>query len=82
MNIYVKNLVNKPAEFEKFSAINSQNDKFKARIGRLVGGVSLLLAVGFTKQDDGMLRMAPEAKDVELLKETQAKIQTALAQLQ
>ena len=82
LNIYIKNLIAKPDEIAKYGVINSQNEKFKARVGRLVGGVALLLALGFVKAEDGMLRMAPEARDEALLKEAQAKVQAALASLQ
>jgi len=77
--IFIKNVLTKPdEEWEKYSRINGANEKIKKRVGTLVGGFGLLVAVGFVKQDDGFLVMPREAKDAELLAETQAKIAAAV----
>ncbi|OQR91731.1 hypothetical protein ACHHYP_04434 [Achlya hypogyna] len=52
LQIYVRNVLEKPDEFAKFSKINSANPAFKKRVASLVGGIAFLKAVGFAKSAD------------------------------
>lgn len=81
LNVYVKNLVEKPAE-EKFRTINLENPAFRKRVASLVGGVALLKSLGYEKDEaDGNLKLSVEKCDVELLQFARARLEGAIAQL-
>ncbi len=75
---YVKNIAENPGE-EKFRSINLENKAFKSRVAPVVGGVGLLKAVGFVKDDaEGRYYLAPAVIDAALLSEVKGKLEVAL----
>lgn len=81
LNVYLKNLVEKP-EDEKFRTINLENAAFRKRVASLVGGVAFLKSVGFEKvEDEGLLKLAAEKRDVKLLQFARTKVDAAIAEL-
>jgi len=75
---YVKNIAGTPGE-EKFRSINLENKAFKSRVAPVLGGSSLLKAIGFTKDDvEGRWFLAPEHVDVAFLGEVKGKLEAAL----
>jgi len=81
LNVYVKNLLEKPDE-DKFRTINLENPAFRKRVASLVGGVAFLKALGYEKdQSDGILTLSPEKRDVELLQYARSHLQGAVAEL-
>lgn len=74
LRIYVNNLIEKEDD-EKFRKINLENAAFKKRVGAFVGGIATLQAVGFVKDDaEGLLELAKEKKDLELLRFTRTQL--------
>jgi hypothetical protein len=68
------NVVESPAE-DKFRSVNLANEAFKKRVASLVGGVALLKAAGFVKNEaDNKLEMSKDETDLERLKLAIAKI--------
>ncbi|KAE8966883.1 hypothetical protein PF005_g28679 [Phytophthora fragariae] len=81
LNVYVKNLIEKPDE-EKFRTINLENPAFRKRVASLVGGVALLKALGYEKDEtDGNLKLSVEKRDVELLGYARTQLQGAIAEI-
>lgn len=81
LNVYVKNLVEKPGE-DKFRTINLNNAAFKKRVAGLVGGISFLTALGYKKNEDStMLNLSLDDRDESLLQYAQTKLQNAITQL-
>jgi len=74
---YVKNVAEK--DEEKFKTINMQNKVYIGKVKPFLGAKALLLAVGFSPNDgNDALILSPDAsKDV--LNETKAKLEAALA---
>ena len=79
LNVYVKNLLEKPDE-EKFRSINLSNAAFKKRAGSLVGEVAFLQAIGYQKSDD-TLHMALEDRDNDFLRQAQDTLTRAITEL-
>merc|ERR1712038_2173627 len=75
---YIKNVVENPDE-DKFKHINMENKVFKGKVKPFVGAKSLLLAVGFSPNDSGTGLDLDEHADREVLAETKAKLEAALA---
>ena len=73
--VYISNVL-KDVKEEKYRRINSENEAFKKRVGRIGGGLAILKAVGFHDQDDGTLFM--DKVDEELLRETLALLESEL----
>ncbi|KAL4158074.1 hypothetical protein PRNP1_003854 [Phytophthora ramorum] len=81
LNVYVKNLLEKPEE-EKFRTINLENPAFRKRVASLGGGVAFLKALGYEKDEsDGNLKLSMEHRDVELLQYGRTQLQGAIAEL-
>ncbi|GMF14376.1 unnamed protein product [Phytophthora lilii] len=81
LNVYVKNLIEKPDE-EKFRTINLENPAFRKRVASLVGGVAFLKSLGYEKDEaDGNLKLSVEKRDVELLHYARTQLQGAIAEL-
>ncbi|RQM18837.1 hypothetical protein DD237_002604 [Peronospora effusa] len=81
LNVYVKNLVEKPDE-EKFRTINLENPAFRKRVASLVGGVAFLKSLGYKKDEaDGNLKLTVEMRDVELLQYARSQLEGAIAEL-
>ncbi|CAH0482596.1 unnamed protein product [Peronospora belbahrii] len=81
LNVYVKNLVEKPDE-EKFRTINLENPAFRKRVASLVGGVAFLKSLGYEKDEaDGNLKLALEKRDVELLQYARSQLEGAIGEL-
>ncbi|CAI5744177.1 unnamed protein product [Peronospora destructor] len=81
LNVYVKNLVEKPDE-EKFRTINLENPAFRKRVASLVGGVAFLKSLGYKKDEaDGNLKLTVENRDVELLQYARSQLEGAIAEL-
>ncbi|TMW62862.1 hypothetical protein Poli38472_005480 [Pythium oligandrum] len=81
LNVYVKNLIEKPDE-EKFRTINLENPAFRKRVASLVGGVALLKALGYEKDEaDGLLKLAVENRKDDLLQYTRTSLERAITEL-
>ncbi|CBJ27422.1 PUB domain, zinc finger protein Thioredoxin [Ectocarpus siliculosus] len=74
---YIKNALTKPEE-EKFRSINLDNNAFKNRVATCIGGVALLKAVGFAKEESRLF-MSMEARDEGLLANAKEKLEDAIA---
>ncbi|CAN0540158.1 unnamed protein product, partial [Ectocarpus sp. 12 AP-2014] len=74
---YIKNALTKPEE-EKFRSINLDNNAFKNRVATCIGGVALLKAVGFAKEESRLF-MSMEARDEGLLASAKEKLEDAIA---
>lgn len=73
--VYINNVL-KDVNEEKFRKINSENEAFKKRVGKIGGGLAILKGAGFHDQGDGTLFM--EKVDEELLRETLAILESEL----
>ena len=69
----IDNLVQKPDE-PKYRRINLQNEAFKKRVSCFVGGVELLRAVGFVKNDQEKVLVMEGDFDAAALKDAHGKI--------
>ncbi|OQS03752.1 hypothetical protein THRCLA_21076 [Thraustotheca clavata] len=78
LQIYVRNVLEKPAEFEKYRTINSGNAAFKKRVGNLVGGVSFLRAIGYEK-DAASDQLVMQTRDEALLSTAMQLLTQAIA---
>ena len=56
---FVKNVVENPSE-PKYKSINMESKAFKAKLGSLVGPVTMLKALGFSPTDDNKLQLSDE----------------------
>ena len=78
MLAYIKNIADNPAE-EKFRNINLENKAYKTRIAPVVGGVGLLKAVGFVKNDAaGKWELTADQVDATLLGQVKRKLEGAI----
>lgn len=77
LGLYVKNAVEKPDE-DKYRSINTDSNAFKTKVAPLKGGVALLKAIGFEK-NEASLDLSVEVRDMELLSRTLVKLDAALA---
>mmetsp|Transcript_19858 Transcript_19858/g.59112 ORF Transcript_19858/g.59112 Transcript_19858/m.59112 type:complete len:220 (+) Transcript_19858:759-1418(+) len=78
LGAYVRNALAKGDQDPKFRTIKLDNAAFKKRVSGLVGGVALLKAVGFVKDEgEGVLQLSLEARDANkaLLEETVGKLE-------
>ena len=75
---YIKNVVDNPDE-DKFKHINMENKIFKGKVKPFVGAKSLLLAVGFSPNDNGTGLNLDEHADRDVLADTRRKLEAALA---
>lgn len=77
---YLKNLLKDPSD-ERFQTINMENNAFKTRVKPFVGGLHILLEVGFEKveAEDGQksLVLNMEKFDIEFASDVFAKIDEA-----
>ncbi|TYZ64538.1 hypothetical protein PybrP1_004560 [[Pythium] brassicae (nom. inval.)] len=81
LNVYVTNLLEKP-EDDKFRTINLENAAFRRRVASLVGGIAFLKGLGFEKvEGEGLLKLAPEHRDVALLQFARTQVDAAIAEL-
>ncbi|KAG7393285.1 hypothetical protein PHYPSEUDO_011290 [Phytophthora pseudosyringae] len=81
LNVYVKNLIEKPDE-DKFRTINLENPAFRKRVASLAGGVAFLKSLGYEKDEaDGNLKLSMENRDVQLLQYARTQLQGAIAEL-
>jgi hypothetical protein len=75
---YIKNVVDNPDE-NKFKHINMENKAYKTKVKPFIGAKSLLLAVGFSPNDDGTGLDLDDDADREVLAQTKTKLEAALA---
>ena len=81
LNVYVKNLIEKPDE-AKFREINLNNAAFKKRVASLVGGIGVLLALGYKKNEEtSTLNLSVEDRNESFLRLAQTKLQAAINDL-
>lgn len=73
---YVGNAADNPDE-DKYKRINMENKVFKTKIKPFVGAKPLLIAVGFTPNEDGDAMMLRQGADHQLLVDTKAKLTRA-----
>jgi len=79
LKAYVGNLADNPEE-TKFRSINTENKAYKTKVKPFIGAKNLLLSVGFKQEEGGTsLIMNEEDLNKELLSETKAKLEAALA---
>merc|ERR1712038_346212 len=76
--LFIKNTVENPDD-DKFKHIKMDSKTFKAKIKPFIGAKSLLLAVGFSPNENGTVLDLEENADLEVLSQTKAKIEAALA---
>lgn len=68
---------------EKFRTINMDNNAFKTRVKPFVGGVALLKAIGFVKDEaENKLFLAEATRNEELINETISKLERAIQSYQ
>ena len=82
LGAYVRNAATKGDQDPKFRTIPLENAAFKKRVAGLVGGVALLRAVGFAKDEAaGKLELSLEKREANkaLLAETLSKLEAAYA---
>ena len=82
LGAYVRNAINKGDQDAKFRTIPLDNAAFKKRVSGLVGGVALLKAVGFAKDEAaGVLQLSLEAREAnkQLLADSLAKLEKGYA---
>ncbi|DAZ96755.1 TPA: hypothetical protein N0F65_012332 [Lagenidium giganteum] len=81
LNVYVKNLLEKPDE-EKFRTINLENAAFRKRVASLVGGIAFLKALGYEKNEETSSMVLDVAKrDEKLLRYAQQQLQRGITEL-
>ena len=66
IKIYLSNILKDPNEL-KFRKINKNNEGFKNRISKLIGGVNILKELGFLENSEGFLELGNP--NIELIKE-------------
>ena len=80
LGAYLRNAINKGDQDEKYRKIPLDNAAFKKRVSGLVGGIALLKAVGFVKDETHLeLTLAVRDSNKVLLEETLAKLEKAHA---
>jgi len=77
LKAYVGNAADSPEE-EKFKTINTENKVFKTKIKPFVGAKNLLMACGFQPNEGGDAMVLSEDADLQVLKDTKAKLEAAL----
>ena len=83
LGAYLRNATLKGGQDAKFLAIPTDNAAFKQRVAPLVGGIALLKAVGFVKNDEtAKMELAPEtrAANLPLLQASLIKLEAAYAE--
>ena len=75
LSLYVKNVVEKP-EDAKYRSINTESNAYKTKVAPLKGGMALLRALGFEKNENS-LDLSLEKRDMSLLSGTLSKLTTA-----
>eukprot|EP00339_Tiarina_fusa_P001082 CAMPEP_0117059772 /NCGR_PEP_ID=MMETSP0472-20121206/41555_1 /TAXON_ID=693140 ORGANISM="Tiarina fusus, Strain LIS" /NCGR_SAMPLE_ID=MMETSP0472 /ASSEMBLY_ACC=CAM_ASM_000603 /LENGTH=543 /DNA_ID=CAMNT_0004777681 /DNA_START=135 /DNA_END=1769 /DNA_ORIENTATION=+ len=79
LKAYVGNVADNPSE-DKFKTINMENKAFKTKVKPFVGAKQLLLALGFApKQGDPTFLCLKEDADPQVLVDTKAKLEKAMA---
>lgn len=74
---YLTNIINKPDE-DKFRTINLSNAAFQQRVAAISGGLEFLMLCGF-KESAGMLKLATEDCNMELLRGANGEVEKALS---
>jgi UBX domain-containing protein 1/4 len=78
LKLLVGNAADNPEE-DKFKKINMETNAYKTKVKPFVGAKSLLLAVGFTPQDNDPTHLIlKDDADYELLKDTKVKLEKAI----
>ncbi len=75
-SVYIGNVL-KDVNEEKYRRINSENEAFKKRVGKISGGLPLLKAAGFHEQHDGTT-LYMDTVDEPLLRETLAILESEI----
>lgn len=75
---YVGNAADKPDE-EKFRSINMENKVFKTKVKPFIGAKTLLMAVGFSQNNEGTAMILGEGANVAVMKSTKEKLEAAYA---
>lgn len=82
LHVYVNNLLEKPMEDPKFRTIKLTNAAFKKRVASLVGGVALLKALGFVKNEqEEVLYLTVEARDETFLRWVHTQLEQGIKEL-
>lgn len=77
LKAYIGNPAENPDE-EKYKSINMDNKVYKTKVKPFMGAKSLLMAVGFTKKDGEDVLVLKEDADLQLMKDTKAKLEKAI----
>jgi UBX domain-containing protein 1/4 len=78
LKIYVSNVVDNPSE-AKFKSINMENNAFKTKVKPFIGAKALLMAVGFSPNEEGTTLVLNDDADPHVLADTKAKLEAAMA---
>lgn len=79
LKLLIGNAADNPGE-EKFKKVNTETNAYKTKVKPFIGAKSVLLAVGFTPQaGDPTHLVLNEDADIELMRDTKAKLEKALA---
>jgi thiol-disulfide isomerase/thioredoxin len=78
LKAYVGNAADHPTE-EKYKTIKMDNNAFRTKVKPFLGAKNILLAVGFSPNDEGDALVLNEDPDLKLLKDTKAKLEAAVA---
>ena len=78
LSLYVKNIVENPGE-DKFKKVNMENKAYKTKVKPFIGAKALLLAVGFSPNEGNDALVLEDDANMDLLKETQKKLEAAYA---
>ena len=77
LSLFVGNVVDNP-DNDKFKSINMQGNAYKTKIKPFVGAKNILLAVGFSPNEDGSSLVLNEDASMEVLAQTRDKLVNAL----
>lgn len=75
---YIRNIVDKPGE-DKYKKINTDNKVYKTKVKPFVGAKALLLAVGFSANEDNSALVLGDDADMDILAQTKTKLEAAHA---
>lgn len=73
---YISNILKNPDD-DKFKSIKQDNKIYKTKVKPFIGAKSLLLAVGFSENNDKTLLVLSDDADFDVLKSTQEKLDKA-----
>lgn len=73
---YISNIIKNPDD-DKYKSIKTDNKIYKTKVKPFIGAKSLLLAVGFSENNDKTLLVLSDDADFDVLKSTEEKLEQA-----